>query len=78
MNVAAKGRFINITPALTPELVQQSSDIEWIEDKKGQLRELYKVSGYPTLFVVGKDGKVRQVFSGVSSELRESLLNNQH
>ena len=66
--------FIHISPLLTPDLIQQSTAIEWIEDKEGQLRELFKVSGYPTLFVVGSDNKIRQVISGVPLDLKTSLL----
>lgn len=67
--------FINISPALTSDLVQQSS-LEWFEDKHGELRELFKVSGYPTLFVVGPNGKILKVISGVSKELTSAQLIN--
>jgi peroxiredoxin len=67
-------RFITFSPALTPDLVQQSSTTEWFEDKEGELRKLFKVTGYPTLFVVGADGKILQIISGVSNELKSALL----
>lgn len=67
-------RLINISPLLTPDLVEQALATEWFEDKEGKLRELFKVTGYPTLFLVGKDGKILQIISGVSNELKTSLL----
>jgi len=69
-------QFINISPSLTLDLVEQSSTTEWFEDKEGKLRELFKVSGYPTLFVVGADGKILEVIAGVSKELKAVLINN--
>jgi peroxiredoxin len=70
-------RFINISPSLTQDLVEQSSTTEWFEDKEGKLRELFRVSGYPTLFVVGADGKILEVIAGVSKDLNSILLNVQ-
>lgn len=69
-------RFINISPILTADLVKQAPSTEWYEDKEGHLRERFKVTGYPTLFLVGKDGKIIDVISGVSKELKTSLLNH--
>jgi thiol-disulfide isomerase/thioredoxin len=70
-------RFINISPAVPADLIQRAPAAEWVEDKAGKLRELFQVSGYPTLFVVGSDGKITRVFPGVSekfeSDLRASL-----
>jgi len=67
-------RFINISPSLPPELVEQSSAAEWIEDREGKLRELFKVSGYPTLFVIGADSKILQIIPGVPKDLKNDLL----
>jgi hypothetical protein len=47
---------------------------DWVEDKDGALRELFKVFGYPTMFVIGKDGKISQVIPGVPDQLKASLL----
>lgn len=67
-------RFINISPQVPHELVQLSKETEWVLDKEGKLRDLFKVSGYPTLFIVGADGKIRQIIPGVPSQLKEQLL----
>ena len=64
-------RFINVTSELPST---HSSDLEWVVDKEDALRKLFKVSGYPTLFVVGKDNKIAQIIPGVSEQLRASLL----
>jgi len=69
-------RFINITPALTPELIQQLPLAEWIEDPEGNIRQLFKVSGYPTLFVVSADSKITKVISGVPENLVTELIKN--
>lgn len=63
-------RFINVTPELNSNLLQQSSESEWIEDKTGAFRELFHVTGYPTLFLIDKDGKIHKIITGVSDELK--------
>lgn len=67
-------RFINVTPVLQKELVESFPAFEWVEDKEGELRELFKISGYPTLFVMGSDGKIAQVTAGVPEQLKAHLL----
>jgi thioredoxin-related protein len=68
-------RFINVTPFLKTELMQRSSaGIEWVEDKQGELRNLFKISVYPTLFVVGQDGKIVLIIPGVPDQLKTDLL----
>jgi len=67
-------RFINISNHLSPELTQLSSSIEWVEDKEGSLRELFKVAGYPTLFVIGSDNTIKKVIPGVPQHLHADLL----
>jgi thiol-disulfide isomerase/thioredoxin len=67
-------RLINISPALSPELIQNSAVMEWVEDKEDHLRKLFKVSGYPTLFVMGSDGKIVQILLGVPDQLKNDLL----
>lgn len=69
-------RFINVSPALPAELVEQAPAAEWVEDKEGRLRELFKVAGYPTLFVVGADGIIAHVIAGVPEQLKAQLLTN--
>lgn len=67
-------RFINVSRALPPELVERSPAAEWVEDQKGELRELFDVSGYPTMFVVRTDGTIAQVIPGVPERLEADLL----
>lgn len=67
-------RFINISPELPLELVQLSPVTEWVLDHDSKLRDLFKVSGYPTLFIVGADGRIMQIIPGVPSDLKEHLL----
>jgi thiol-disulfide isomerase/thioredoxin len=64
-------RFITVTTKL-PAKVDNST--EWVEDPEGKLRELFKVTGYPTLFVLEKSGKISQVIAGVPEKLKENLL----
>lgn len=66
-------RFVNVTPLLSPELMERLPTVEWLEDRGGKLRELFNVSGYPTLFVIASDGTISQVFSGVSDEMKSYL-----
>jgi len=67
-------RLINITTHLSSELVQYSPDAEWIEDKDDKLNKLFKISGYPTMFVSGTDGKIIMVIAGVPEQLKNDLL----
>jgi thiol-disulfide isomerase/thioredoxin len=67
-------RFINVSPSLSPELIQRSPTSEWVEDKTGKLRQLFHVSGFPTMFVVGSNGRIDQIFTGVPEKLKETLL----
>lgn len=64
-------RFINVTPELSSNLLQQSPESEWVEDKTGALRELFHVNGYPTLFLIDNDGKILKIITGVSDELKK-------
>jgi peroxiredoxin len=66
-------RFINISPKPLPELTRYSSAIDWVEDKDNILRNLFKIHGYPTMYVVGNDGKIIRVIHGVSEGLRDDL-----
>ncbi len=67
-------RFINVSPGLSPEIIQRSPTSEWVEDKTGALRQLFHVSGFPTMFVIGSNGKIEQIFTGAPDKLRETLL----
>ncbi|MBS0653069.1 MAG: TlpA family protein disulfide reductase [Verrucomicrobia bacterium] len=66
-------RMINVSSAPFPEWAQGSSAMEWVEDNDGSLRQLFKVTGYPTLFVIGEDGKITQVIAGVPAQLRSDI-----
>lgn len=67
-------RFINISPVLPQELTQLVPEAEWVEDNEGTLRNLFKVSGYPTIFIAGSDGKFSMVLPGVPEKLRALLI----
>lgn len=67
-------RFINITPFLPSEFISYPSLMEWVEDKTGDLQTLFKVSGYPTLFVVGTDGKIVQIIPGLQEDLKFQMI----
>lgn len=67
-------RFINISPKLSPELIQYAPATEWVEDSEGSLRKQFKVAGYPTLFVVKSDRKITKVIPGVSGQWKDALL----
>jgi thiol-disulfide isomerase/thioredoxin len=66
-------RFINISPMLSPGLIQ-GSVMEWVEDREGDLGRLFQVTGYPTAFVVGEDGRITQIIPGVPDQLKGYLL----
>lgn len=67
-------QFINVSSTLTDDLTHRASFSEWVEDKKGDLHHLFKVKAYPTAFIIGNDGKIRQVILGVPENLEASLL----
>ncbi len=69
-------RFIHVTSKVSLELFDYLPTSDWIEDNEGKLRELFKVSGYPTLFVVGNEGKIELAISGVPKQLKTKLLAN--
>jgi thiol-disulfide isomerase/thioredoxin len=67
-------RFVNIAPLLPKDVLQYLPGIEWVEDKSGKLRELFRVTGYPTLFVIGADSKIIQIIPGVDENLKSLVL----
>jgi peroxiredoxin len=69
----ANYRIVNVCPQLVPELEKLAPDTEWIEDQGNQLRDLFQVSGTPTLFVLGSNGKITEVILGVPAELETKL-----
>lgn len=68
-----KQRIINVSPQLSKDLVQYAPNADWVEDKGGDLLKLFRVAGFPTMFVVGSDGKIAQVMQGVPEEMKYSL-----
>lgn len=69
-------QFINVSFTLTDDLTQKASSTEWVEDKEGDLHHIFQVKAYPTTFIIGNDGKIRQVILGVPENLETSLLSN--
>lgn len=69
-------RIVHISPSLPSHLVQLSPEQEWVEDKDRQLRALFKVEGYPMMYVVNAEGKISQIVRGVPEELQSYLLEN--
>ena len=79
----AKGvRFVNMVESMrkdyTPEEAQQifkdaglNADIA--HDPKNEIGGLFKASGFPTTVVVGKDGKIANVFVGAKPDLETTL-----
>jgi hypothetical protein len=67
-------RFINIAPILSTELLDYSPSVEWVEDKSGDLRKLFNVSGYPILFVIGADYRIVQIIPGLNEDLKSLVL----
>lgn len=67
-------RFINVSSALTDDLTQRAPSTEWVEDKKDDLHHLFEVKAYPTTYIIGNDGKIRQVILGVPENLETSLI----
>jgi hypothetical protein len=71
--IPKKSRWICVTPSLNSEIVQNSIGAEWVEDRDYRLHKLFKVKGYPTLFVLGRDGKIDTVIPGVPAQFKEGL-----
>lgn len=71
-----EARIINISPKLTPDLIQRLPTAEWLEDTADKMRELFQVYGYPTLFIVGIDGKIAKIIPGAPNMLKENLLSS--
>ena len=67
-------RFINISSSIREEVIEASSSTEWIEDKERTLQRLFKVSGYPTMFVVGPEGEIIQVIEGIPEKLKSEVI----
>ncbi len=66
-------RIVNITPALSDDQIVTAPLLEWMEDDEGKLRGLFRVAGFPTLFVIDLKGKVNKVIPGLPTDLQESL-----
>jgi thioredoxin-related protein len=71
---ASSYRFINIATELPKEVLDYSPGMEWVEDKTAILFKLFRVSGYPTLFVIGADSKMIQIVAGVEDDLKNIVL----
>lgn len=71
---ASQTRLIYISPSLSPEFIQNAPNAQWIEDKDGKLRTLYKVAGYPTLFIINAQGTIEKIFPGLSNDFKEDLI----
>lgn len=67
-------RFVNVISGVSDDLKGLSSNMEWIEDTAGHLRDLFQVLGYPTLFVVNSEGTIVQIIAGVPENLQVQLL----
>ncbi len=66
-------RWVCVSPAITSQIVQNGQGAEWIEDKAYDLHKLFKVKGYPTLFVLGSDGRIDAVFTGLQNQFEKDL-----
>lgn len=66
-------RLINVSSNPSFEWAQGPSNMEWVADRDGALQKLFQVSGYPTLFVIETNGKVRNVIAGVPEQFQASL-----
>jgi thiol-disulfide isomerase/thioredoxin len=64
-------RFVNISATLPAELTNLAPSTEWHQDVEGSLRRVFKVHGYPTLFVIRPNGKIVDILPGVSERLKE-------
>jgi thiol-disulfide isomerase/thioredoxin len=69
-------RLINVSPILPADRDRYAASFEWAEDRDGQIGNAFKIAGYPTLFVVGADGKIAAILPGVPAQLKERLLGN--
>ncbi|MEK6798782.1 MAG: redoxin domain-containing protein [Planctomycetota bacterium] len=80
----AKGvRFVNVVEAMggkestveeiTNVFKQAGSNLELAKDDGNKIGQLYKAVSYPTMFVVGKDGKVAHVNIGAKQDIEQML-----
>lgn len=67
-------RFINVSSTITDDLMHKASAFEWAEDKKGDLHQVFNVRAYPTTFIIGKDGIIKQVILGQPEKLEANLV----
>ncbi len=74
--VKSSCRIINVSPKVLPELTQYFPLSEWVEDKKGALGKQFKIQGFPTMCVLGSEGKIIRVIQGVPEGFQEDLQNN--
>lgn len=66
-------RVVNISPQISPEMIQRSPSAEWVEDTDLQLQKLFKTHGSPTLYMLGEEGRISQIILGVPDGFKETL-----
>jgi len=79
----AKGvRFVNVTQTMRQEFTNEQvvevfkgagSNLEIAPDAGNKVGGMFKANSYPTMVVVGKDGKVAQVNVGAAPDLDTKL-----
>lgn len=70
---AGRCRFVNVSPTVPAELAQRSAAMEWVEDRDGKLLAQFQVTGRPTLFLLGADGKIAYIIPGAPDQMKEML-----
>ena len=71
--------MIGIDPVDDPEKDEMSSFLSkrgisyTILFAESELPKTYRISGYPTLFLIGRDGNIAQIVNGFSKDMEETL-----
>ncbi|MEK6674445.1 MAG: redoxin domain-containing protein [Planctomycetota bacterium] len=79
----AKGvRFVNMSQTMRKEFTVEEaqkiytdagSGLEFAQDKDNKVGQAFQATSYPTMVVVGKDGKVANVIVGAAADLDQQL-----
>jgi len=66
-------RFVTISQHVVPELQVLGPNLEWAEDQKRTLFELFGIEGYPTMVLIDSKGVVKTTVAGATSNLEKEV-----
>lgn len=68
--------IINVIPDQPHVIMENFSSLKWLSDETGELRKLFKISGFPTLIVVGNNGRILEVLPGINDQFKNYLIDS--